>query len=382
MPSQHAGGLAKRLASAKERLEKLGPAKPDPALESKNGALTFAIATAERCIENQALIPSIVQLVNESTIARRETMPDSIKAWPDPIRLETVYGLTVGIGVQGLQRERSFILLAYKDSELVACCSVTREAMETMSMGIGSLDKFAVKRSHEGTGVGSALMSEAEMLLAEYGCKHVHTTYLYKLEDEYSDRVRNWLEGKLAFKCHGTGPLGEGCVFRQAVREIPANVQEAGLRRHLEARIAELERDLSEAKAEADDTPLQSRDMFEAFMQAAQNGAGPDLVKVGGCVIQFKVIDALEEGEFVIDMKTLGSQAYFGVDPAADITYRAYDADLAAHWNKELDGALMFVTGKIQFHGKPEINKKLPTIFEEVREAVKNPRSSCQCPFM
>ncbi|CAJ1342388.1 unnamed protein product [Effrenium voratum] len=90
--------------------------------------------------------------------------------------------------------------LAFKDCEVVGCCSSTIQAPFTCC-GCGHWGLLVVDPAAQGCGVASALCRAAEQRLATAGCVAVQIEYEFTAGDEFSERLFQWYEGKLGFRC-------------------------------------------------------------------------------------------------------------------------------------------------------------------------------------
>mmetsp|Transcript_108820 Transcript_108820/g.336123 ORF Transcript_108820/g.336123 Transcript_108820/m.336123 type:complete len:191 (+) Transcript_108820:35-607(+) len=90
--------------------------------------------------------------------------------------------------------------LARRGDALVGCCSSTIQPPFTCFC-CGHWGLLSVDPSAQGTGVASALVAAAEQRLARAGCLAVQVEYEHTAGDEFSERLRQWYEGRLGFRC-------------------------------------------------------------------------------------------------------------------------------------------------------------------------------------
>ncbi|CAK0880822.1 unnamed protein product, partial [Prorocentrum cordatum] len=97
--------------------------------------------------------------------------------------------------------------LAFRDGALAGCCSSTIQPGSVFTCCCcGHWGLLAVAREAQGAGVASALVAAAERRLAAAGCAAVQIEYEYEVGDEFSERLRQWYEGRLGFRCLSGAP--------------------------------------------------------------------------------------------------------------------------------------------------------------------------------
>lgn len=109
----------------------------------------------------------------------------------------------LAMGDDAEERTNRVLHLAYRNDELVGCCSSTRQPPWTPS-GCGHWGLLVVDVNAQGTGVASALVRTAEARLASLGCRQVQIEYSYTCGDAESERLRAWYEGPLNFSGGGS----------------------------------------------------------------------------------------------------------------------------------------------------------------------------------
>jgi len=135
------------------------------------------------------------------------------------------------MGDAGPQANR-VLHLAYKGQELVGCASSTFSPGWTPD-GCGHWGLLAVDPAHQKSGVATALVVAAERRLATV-CAGVQIEYQYTEGEEFSQRLRDWYEGKLKFQ-GGRHDLQPGqTIFRRCRKSIPAIEQQRGHFRRLQ----------------------------------------------------------------------------------------------------------------------------------------------------
>lgn len=132
----------------------------------------------------------------------------------------------LAMGDAGVRANR-VLHLAFIDGELVGCASSTFQPGWTPE-GCGHWGLLAVDPAHQRKGVATALIFAAERRLATM-MEMIQIEYQH-MGDEYSERLRQWYEGKLGFD--GGGPPRPG--FRRCIKQIPEIEQRRGERRRLE----------------------------------------------------------------------------------------------------------------------------------------------------
>jgi len=156
------------------------------------------VATSAMAAANPGLVLRITDMINASYGYRRISDLD--------VRSR------VSNGDHGVMSNR-VLHLAWRGDALVGCCSSTIQPPFTCCC-CGHWGLMVVERSAQGTGVASALVATAERRLARAGCLGVQIEYQYTVGEEFSERLRQWYEGKLGFKCL-TGPPGSSLGHRE-----------------------------------------------------------------------------------------------------------------------------------------------------------------------
>mmetsp|Transcript_26120 Transcript_26120/g.54858 ORF Transcript_26120/g.54858 Transcript_26120/m.54858 type:complete len:185 (+) Transcript_26120:227-781(+) len=101
-----------------------------------------------------------------------------------------------------LRNANRVLHLAFCGDTLVGCMSSTIQPGFT-PYGCGHWGLLAVDKAVQGTGVASALVAAGEQRLRQAGCQRVQIEYEYSHGHAFSDRLRDWYEGKLGFKNTG-----------------------------------------------------------------------------------------------------------------------------------------------------------------------------------
>ncbi|CAL1161745.1 unnamed protein product [Cladocopium goreaui] len=102
--------------------------------------------------------------------------------------------------------------VAYRNGELVGCCSSTLQPPWT-PRSCGHWGLLSVHPDAQGTGVASALIAAAERRLLDAGCRSIQIEYEFTASDPDSERLLQWYEGKCGFKS-GSPPPKRGSEFR------------------------------------------------------------------------------------------------------------------------------------------------------------------------
>merc|ERR1719458_2252410 len=102
--------------------------------------------------------------------------------------------------------------IAFLDGAVVGCCSSTTNVQ--WGSGGGHWGALAVDPDVQGRGVASALVAAAEQRLLDRGCRNVQIEYHYHPGDPFSERLKDWYEGRLGFRGRGSG-------FRVATKVLP-----------------------------------------------------------------------------------------------------------------------------------------------------------------
>jgi len=105
--------------------------------------------------------------------------------------------------------------LAFKDGELVGCCSSTIQPPWTLC-GVGHWGLLAVEPTRQRSGVASALVRAAEKRLSDASCVAIQIEFHYKHGEAASEHLRQWYEGKLGFRCYN----GDSSTFRLCVKRL------------------------------------------------------------------------------------------------------------------------------------------------------------------
>lgn len=143
------------------------------------------VGTSALAAQDSSLVQRIAALVNDAYGYRRLSDLD--------VRSR------VAMGDSGTCANR-VLHLAFSGNELVGCCSSTIQPPFTCC-GCGHWGLMAVAPSAQGKGVASALAAAAEQRLAQAGCVLIQIEYEYTGGSEFSERLRQWYEGRLGFRC-------------------------------------------------------------------------------------------------------------------------------------------------------------------------------------
>ncbi|OLQ06587.1 Dynein regulatory complex protein 1 [Symbiodinium microadriaticum] len=147
--------------------------------------LEVRIATSDMEAQDGTLIPRLASMVNRAYGYRRISEHD--------VRSRVAMGDGGGCANRVLH-------LAFRDSQLVGCCSSTIQPPFTCC-GCGHWGLMVVDPAAQGSGVASALAVAAEQRLARAGCVAVQIEYQFTVGDEFCERLRGWYEGQLGFRC-------------------------------------------------------------------------------------------------------------------------------------------------------------------------------------
>ncbi|CAE6966204.1 DRC1 [Symbiodinium sp. CCMP2456] len=183
--------VKKVLDLIKEETQFLLDMKATPLLEVR-------IATSDMEAQDGTLIPRLASMVNRAYGYRRISEHD--------VRSRVAMGDGGGCANRVLH-------LAFRDSQLVGCCSSTIQPPFTCC-GCGHWGLMVVDPAAQGSGVASALAVAAEQRLARAGCVAVQIEYQFTVGDEFCERLRGWYEGQLGFRCLTGAPSAvTGFVF-------------------------------------------------------------------------------------------------------------------------------------------------------------------------
>eukprot|EP00933_Yihiella_yeosuensis_P060387 TRINITY_DN6301_c0_g1_i1.p1 TRINITY_DN6301_c0_g1~~TRINITY_DN6301_c0_g1_i1.p1 ORF type:complete len:195 (+),score=27.58 TRINITY_DN6301_c0_g1_i1:90-674(+) len=99
-----------------------------------------------------------------------------------------------------LERPNRVLHVAFQGSHVVGCASSTLQAPWT-PYGCGHWGLLVVDKASQGQGIASRIVAAAEKRLHDCGCQEVQIEFEYWEDDEYSDRLKDWYEGKCGFEC-------------------------------------------------------------------------------------------------------------------------------------------------------------------------------------
>eukprot|EP00930_Biecheleria_cincta_P044610 TRINITY_DN30704_c0_g1_i1.p1 TRINITY_DN30704_c0_g1~~TRINITY_DN30704_c0_g1_i1.p1 ORF type:complete len:232 (-),score=31.28 TRINITY_DN30704_c0_g1_i1:151-846(-) len=152
---------------------------------SNERKVRVVIANSRMMAEDETLVDRIVTMANDA-YGRGRMHPSEVKQ-------------RISMGDAGRWSNR-VLHLAFRDGELVGCCSSTIQPPFTC-FGWGHWGLMTVDRKVQGTGVGSALVAAAEDRLRCAGCFGIQIEYHYSAGEPRSEHLRDWYEGKLGFTC-------------------------------------------------------------------------------------------------------------------------------------------------------------------------------------
>ncbi|KAL1512231.1 hypothetical protein AB1Y20_005493 [Prymnesium parvum] len=179
------------------------PAAPcERSQSSSELPVAVMVGTSRLAREDPTLVRRIVDMINESYLeANRELLGAHASSYRRTSVGDVLHRLSMG---DAGPRANRVLHLAFRGAELVGCCSSTFQPPWTPE-GCGHWGLLVVKKSAQGTGVASALVTAAEARLAR-SCALVQIEYEFTPGHAYSERLLEWYEGKCEFKCVNRPP--------------------------------------------------------------------------------------------------------------------------------------------------------------------------------
>jgi len=199
------------LQSIESTLEEMAATAPadttstDEATTSSRSAVRVVIGTTQMAEDDPTLVDSITDLINSAyTKALQEMLPVGQRY--ERIDHDDVRN-RLQMGDAGFHANR-VLHLAYRDDTLVGACSSTYQPPWTPD-GVGHWGLMSVLPDAQGSGVASALIAAAETRLASR-CQGIQIEYEYTRGHAFSQRLKDWYEDKLGFRCPRARTRGGG----------------------------------------------------------------------------------------------------------------------------------------------------------------------------
>lgn len=238
--SQVLEGIEKQLEefAAEEQAGEVDVPTP-PSTKPRECNLTVIIGTSKMA-EDSEMVARITEMVNESYFESiKELLHPRQKSYERLSADEVVERLCMGDAGPRANRVLHIAYLgeAPSPSSVVGCMSSTFQPPWTPN-GCGHWGLAVVHKDHQGKGIASALVRAAEERLAG-ACDEIQIEYEYAAGHTFSDRLMNWYEGSLGYKCNSGRPAGfsrsGGMEFRRCRKAIPEELQRRGQCRRLKA---------------------------------------------------------------------------------------------------------------------------------------------------
>lgn len=163
---------------------------------SGTSAVRVVIGTSHMAAEDETLVRRIADVANRANGHQRFSVSE--------VRSRLAKG-------DSEPNANRVLHVAFLDGAVVGCCSSTTHVQ--WGNGGGHWGALAVDPDVQGRGVASALVAAAEQRLLDRGCRTVQIEYSYYPGDPFSERLKDWYEGRLGFN-------GQGSGFRMATKVL------------------------------------------------------------------------------------------------------------------------------------------------------------------